>query len=42
MKLLPEQNSFETNDLNEKKLPPIFTVKKKDTGIFLFQIKIII
>ena len=29
MKLLPEQNSFETNDFNGKKLPPIFTVKKK-------------
>ena len=34
MRITPEKNSFENKLLEENKLPSIFTVKRKDTGIF--------
>ena len=34
MRITPEHNSLEVNGLNNKKLPTIFALKKKDTGIF--------
>ena len=34
MRITPETNSFEANVLENKKLPSIFAVKRKDTGIF--------
>jgi hypothetical protein len=34
MRITPEQNSFETTNLNERKLPSIFSLERKDTGIF--------
>ena len=34
MRITPEKNSFKTKVLEENKLPSIFNVKRKDTGIF--------
>jgi hypothetical protein len=34
MRITPEKNSFKTNVFEENKLPSIFTLKRKDTGIF--------
>ena len=34
MRITPEQNSLEVNALKNKKLPTIFALKKKDTGVF--------
>jgi len=34
MRITPERNSFKTNVFEENKLPSIFTMKRKDTGIF--------
>ena len=34
MRITPEKNSFEANVLENKKLPSIFAIKRKDTGVF--------
>jgi len=34
MRITPENNSLKTNVFEENKLPSIFSVKRKDTGIF--------
>ena len=34
MRITPEQNSYEANVLENNKLPTIFAIKRKDTGIF--------
>ena len=33
MRITPETNSFEANVLENKKLPSIFAIKRKDTGL---------